>query len=132
MTAPAAGEGRRAAARLLEHTEAMARAVTERLYAERPELIDRHGERGREKTLQDMRYNIEHLSPAVDLEDAAMFATYVRWLNSVLASRGVASTHVTRCLELLAEEARPRLDDAEAGLVAAIIDAGLAVVEPSA
>ena len=122
--------GRRAAARLAEHKEAMARAVTARLYAERPELIERHGERGREKTLQDMRYNIEHLAPAVDLEEAALFATYVRWLTDMLAARGVASIHVTRCLELLAEEARSRLVDVESRLVDAIIDAGLAAVGP--
>ena len=124
--------GTAAAASLLREKEPLAHAVTDALYAESPELIERHGERGRQKTLQDMRYNVEHLAPAVDLEDAALFATYVRWLTGLLAARGVASTHVTRCLELLAEEARARLDDAEARLVDAILDAGLAAVEPGA
>jgi hypothetical protein len=125
-----AAVGRRAAERLLHDQEAMARAVTARLYAAHPELLDRHGERGRAKCLQDMRYNIEHLVPAVDLEDAALFAAYVRWLTDMLASRGVASRDVTRCLELLAEETRERLDADEARLVGEIIDAGLAAVEP--
>ena len=98
--------GRRAAERLLEHQDALARAVTARLYAERPELLARHGERGREKCLQDMRYNVEHLVPAVDLEDPALFATYVRWLTGMLAARGVAADDVTRCLELLADASR--------------------------
>ena len=119
---------RRAAALLLGQKADLARAVTARLYDERPELIARHGERGREKCLQDMHHNVEQLAPAVDLEDGEMFARYVRWLDDMLRSRGVATGDVVRCLELLRDETAARFDGDEARLIAGILDVGLAVV----
>ena len=35
-----------------------------------------------------MLHNVEQLIPAADLEDADMFAHYVRWLDEMLRSRG--------------------------------------------
>ena len=112
---------------LMRDKEQLAQAVTERLFAERPYLLDKHGERGREKTLQDMRYNIEHLIPAVDLGDAPMFARYVEWLDEVLRSRNVETKEVVRCLELLRDECEQRFPG-EASTIRPIIDAGLEVV----
>lgn len=120
--------GRRASARLMYDKESIARAVTGKLYDECPELIDRHGERGRQKTLQDMHYNIEHLIPAVDLEDAEMFVKYVQWLDNMLSSRGVLTKYTRRCLELVNDEARARYDVTESDAITSIVDAGLAVV----
>lgn len=123
----AAEVGARGAAVLIRDKEALARAVTEALYRERPYLIDKHGERGREKTLQDMRYNIEHLLPAVELGDPGMFARYIEWLDSMLRSRGVETKEVVRCLELLRDECRKHYDE-EFSAIGPIIEAGLAVV----
>ncbi len=120
--------GRNAAERLMFDKEAIARAVTQALYAEYPELIERYGERGREKTLQDMHYNIEHLIPAVDLDDPQMFAKYVQWLDSVLRSRNVDTIYTRRCLELVVEEARARYDAAEGDAIGRIVGAGLAAI----
>jgi hypothetical protein len=124
--------GRNAAGRLIQDKETLARAVTARLYAENPALLEKHGERGREKCLQDMRYNIEHLIPAVDLENESMFADYVRWLDNMLGSRGVSSRDVTRCLELLGDEVHSRFGRADAGLIARVLAAGVAAVGKSA
>ena len=112
---------------LMRDKDHLSRAVTDRLFAERPYLLDKHGERGREKTLQDMRYNIEHLIPAVDLGDGAMFARYVEWLDEMLRSRNVETKEVVRCLELLRDECEDRYPQASAE-IRPIIAAGLAVV----
>lgn len=117
------------AARLLHHEkEALARAVTDALYAERPELVEKHGERGREKCLADMRHNVNHLAPAVELGDAEMFARYVTWLDGLLRARSVDTRDVVRSLELLRAECGARFPGEEARATAAIIDAGLRVV----
>ena len=117
------------AARLLERDrELLARAVTEALYAESPALLERYGERGRQKCLQDMRHNVDHLIPAVDLGDAPMFARYVQWLDSLLRARSVDTREVVRCLELLRDQSAARFPAAEADAVGAIIDAGLRVL----
>lgn len=126
--APAEGAGARAASFLARDREAVAGAVTEALYAESPALLERHGERGREKCLQDMRHNIDHLIPAVELEDGAMFARYVEWLDALLRARRVETRHVARCLELLRDQCAARYPGAAADAVGAIVGAGLRVV----
>jgi len=122
------GLGEKASETLLARKEALALAVTGALYAERPELLDRFGESGRQKCLQDMRYNIEHLAPAVALGEPAMFTRYVVWLRDLLEARGVPSGEVVRSLELLSRALDDDLHPDEASTVRKVIDAGLAAV----
>ena len=124
--------GRRAAERLIEDKETLARAVIEKLYAETPALIAKYGEHGRKKCLEDMRHNIDFLVPAVDLGDGNLFAQYTSWLFDMLASRAVDAPEVARSLELLADEARTRYDADESGLIGEIVGAGLAATSKSA
>ena len=122
--------GRIAAERLLHDKETRARSVTAALYLEFPDLIQKHGERGRAKCLQDMHYNIEHLIPAVDLQHPEMFAQYVMWLDGMLRARGVATRDVRRCLELLREAAHVRYGAVDCRPIVGVIDAGLATLTP--
>jgi hypothetical protein len=121
--------GRRAAERLMFDKESIARAVTKRMFEEYPDILEKHGERGRQKCLQDMHYNIEHLIPAVDLEKPELFADYARWLDVMLGARGVCARDVRRCLEMIADETRTRFDADEAAVVDEMIRAGVAAVE---
>ena len=123
-----ADAGARAAALLMRDRDVLALDVTSALYAESPQLLQRHGERGREKCHQDMRYNIDHLIPAVDLGDGAMFARYVEWLDGLLRARNVATRDVVRCLELLRDRCAERFPAAESAAIGAVVDAGLGVV----
>jgi hypothetical protein len=123
--------GRTTAERLLRDKETIARAVTASMYDAYPELLEKYGERGREKCLQDMHYNIEHLIPAVDLEDASLFAAYTKWLDGMLGARGVPTRDVRRCLELLADDTDARYGAPEASLIHDVIAAGLAVLAPA-
>ena len=126
---PGTGDGGLRAARLLlVDRDALAREVTDALYAESPSLLERYGVSGREKCLQDMRYNIEHLIPAVELGDEAMFASYVQWLDSLLRARNVPTRDVVRCFELLAARCALRYPRGEADTIGATIRAGLAVL----
>lgn len=120
--------GARASGRLLEEKEALARSITAALYESMPDLLERHGERGREKCLQDMRYNLEHLAPAVDLGQPEMFAGYARWLDGLLRARNVGTDEVVRCLELTERGIRERFPAGEADAVAPCIRAGLAAL----
>lgn len=120
--------GALAAAALLENREAVARSVTGLLYAEMPWLLDRYGERGRQKCLQDMRYNVEHLAPAVELQDPAMFARYAAWCDGVLRSRGVSTGELARSLVLMESDVAARLPPEQADAVAACLRAGVAAL----
>ena len=118
----------RAASRLLADKESLARAITDALYADMPELMAKYGEAGREKCLQDMRYNLEHLIPAVDLGQPEMFAGYVRWLDDLLRARNVSTGEVVRSLELTEALVRERFSTEEAEAVATCIRAGLSAL----
>lgn len=122
----AAGElGRLASEGLLERKEELARSITVALYAEMPELMARYGDWGRSRCLEDMRYNLEHLAPAVALGEPSLFAGYVTWLRDMLGSRGIPSHEVRRSLELTRDAARAALPEDEAEIVATVIAAGL-------
>lgn len=124
--------GARAAGALLEQKEIIARGVTGLLYAEMPWLVDKYGERGRLKCLQDMRYNLEHLAPAVELEDPSMFARYAAWCDGVLRSRGVPTGELARSLELMAADVASRLPREEAQVVSDCLQAGVEALRASA
>ncbi|HEX7240972.1 MAG TPA: hypothetical protein VF263_11940 [Longimicrobiaceae bacterium] len=124
VVAPAA----RASAYLLEEKEALAREITRRLYRVLPGLLDKYGDYGREKCLQDMRYNLEHLAPAVDLEQPEMFAGYVRWLDGLLRARNVATDELLRALELTGEVLAERLTADEQASVQSCVRAGTAAL----
>lgn len=125
--------GTRAAQWLQAEREPLARDITAALYTEMPELTKRYGERGREKCVQDMRYNLEHLAPAVELEEPAVFASYALWLHDLLRARDVPLREVVRSLVLTERLVGERLPPDEAGEVSRSIRAGLAALgEPRA
>ena len=118
----------RAASHLLRDKEELADAVTRALYDDMPELQAKYGDSGREKCLQDLRYTIEHLIPAVDLAQPDLFVSYVRWLDELLRARNVSTREVVRSLELMERVVRDHLTADEADAVAACVNAGLATL----
>lgn len=113
---------------ILDRKEALAREITQALYDHEPGLLERHGERGRAKCLQDMRYNLEHLAPAVGLDDPALFARYVTWLDQLLRVRGVATDDVRRSIEMTARVISARLPAEQAMAVLPSLDAGISAL----
>jgi len=121
---PITVEGR-AAAELLARKTSLAEMATDALYADMPELMTRYGAVGRERCLEDIRYTIDHLIPAVDLAQPSMFATYVGWLDDLLRARNVSTREVIRSLELIEQAVRNELAPDEANVVASCLRAGL-------
>ncbi len=119
-----------AARRLLEMKDSLALEITDSLYERMPGLLDKYGEYGREKCLQDMRYNLEHLAPAVDLGRPDMFAGYIRWLDDLLRARGVSTSEVVLSLELSEERIRARFPADEAEAILPSLRAALAELPP--
>ncbi|HEY0016017.1 MAG TPA: hypothetical protein VGC13_06845 [Longimicrobium sp.] len=120
--------GPAAAVALLDLKEVVARSVTGLLYAEMPWMVEKYGERGRLKCLQDMRYNLEYLAPAVELDDPAMFARYATWCDGVLRSRGVPTDELARSFELMESDVAARLPPEQAQAVAGCLRAGVQVL----
>lgn len=114
-----------AAAALLRQIESLAGAVTDALYDERPELQAKHGASGREKCLQDMRYNIEHLAAAVDLGVPEMFREYTAWLDGLLRARNVATDDLLHSFQLMKSVVQSRLPAAQSGLIVSVLQSGI-------
>lgn len=80
---------------------ALAEAVAARQYAEHPELQERYGPMGRQRTLEDANYNLSFLAQAIALETPGLFLDYLGWLKVVLLRRRVRLQDVLDHLELL-------------------------------
>ncbi len=64
-------------------------AVVEQQYKSHPELRERHGERGREKCIEDTEFHLAHLSAAILASSPAIFADYIGWASSIMSASGV-------------------------------------------
>lgn len=113
---------------LLAAKEELARAVTDTLYAERPDLLETWGERGRRHCLQDVRYTLEHLAPALALERPELFTAYTTWLRDMLGARGIPLDDVRRTLELTRAALADYLPTDQAEPAAAAVTEGLAAL----
>lgn len=117
-----------AAERLIERKAELARAITARLYDEMPELLEKYGERGRARCLEDMQYNIEHLAPAVALGELSLFSLYCVWLRDMLAARGVGVGEIVRSLRHTDQVVSESFPTEEALLISEALAAGLSAL----
>ena len=118
-----------AADTLIAQKHTLAQTITDALYRERPQLMDRYGEVGRARCLEDMHFNIEHLAPAVALGEARLFERYVIWLRDMLASRNVPVDDVVRSLQLTIDVVQKHLSPAEAKEVVDVVNAGIKALD---
>ncbi|WP_173915716.1 hypothetical protein [Halobacillus sp. Marseille-Q1614] len=65
--------------------------VVEEIYKAYPELWDRFGDHGHERTEEDNYHHLDHLFAAYEMNSASFFLEYTDWLNNVLTSRGVGT-----------------------------------------
>jgi methanogenic corrinoid protein MtbC1 len=96
----------------------LAAALVEREFARHPELAQRYGAMGREKSLQDAGYHLSFLAQALALETESLFTDYVAWAKVMLAQRRVLASDLAFHLGCLAEIVEEKLP-ADAGRLAA-------------
>jgi MerR family transcriptional regulator, light-induced transcriptional regulator len=113
------GQHERIADMLSARRQELASRVAETHLARRPEFLQRFGERGRARCLEDADFHLQYLVHAVRLATPALFTAYVQWTRQVLEKRGIAWSDLQENLELLREEL------AEEPIVREIIDAAL-------
>ena len=68
---------------------AIAEKVTESYYEVDVKAMEKWGEQGRKRTLEDTVFTLQHLSSAVYANDVNLFLDYLKWLVVVLTSRRV-------------------------------------------
>ena len=68
--------------------------VTEGIYREYPVLLEKYGERGRQKCKEDNEHHIKYLQTAASMDEEKYFIDYAHWLNGILTSRGMKTEHL--------------------------------------
>ena len=121
-----------AGAAVLARKHEVAMGITAALYRERPELAEKYGAAGRERCLEDMHYNLDHLAAAADLEAPEQFASYIRWVDALLRARGVPTGELARTLELADWMLSARLQAEHMAVVGRVLQAGLSALREDA
>jgi methanogenic corrinoid protein MtbC1 len=80
----------------------IADATLARDYANRPALLDRYGEAGKNYYREDVLHHVAALAASVDAVEPAMFLRYVEWLKILLVSRGIEVDDIAENLRCMA------------------------------
>jgi len=86
----------------LELRQAAVDEVTNRLLREHGAAYAKLGPRGREACREDLAFHLEFLQPVLEFGLLGPMIEYLRWLASVLDSRGIPASHLPLSLEWLA------------------------------
>ena len=100
-------------------------ALVQREFARHPELEQRYGKSGRDKSLQDAGYHLSFLAQALALNNQAVFIDYVAWAKVVLGQRKVSASDLAFHLECLAEVLQERLPAEPAAVAADFVNAAV-------
>jgi len=120
-----------AAGALAARREAIVDALTSRHFETHPELELRYGSAGREKCRQDAEYHLTYLEQAVAFASPELFADYVEWARTMLASRGIAETDLADHLGGLLASVRDHLAPEQMEAVDAVSFPALARLAPA-
>lgn len=69
----------------------MVERVTEKIYEKDPTLVDRYGDKGRAKCIEDNHHHFKHLETAYELRNGQFFTDYALWLNGILQKFGMST-----------------------------------------
>ncbi len=90
-----------------DHYSQLIDRVTDRIYAMEPDLWEKYGERGVQKSKEDLMHHIRHLETTYQLQDAKVFVDYAVWLNGILVAHGMKTHHLTDSFRVIGEELEP-------------------------
>jgi MerR family transcriptional regulator, light-induced transcriptional regulator len=107
--------------RFAELRQAAVEEVTDRFLREHAAAYAKLGPRGREACREDLAFHLEFLQPVLEFGLLGPMLDYLRWLGSVLDSRGIPASHLPLSLEWLAECFEARLPARDGAIVAAAL-----------
>ncbi len=85
---------------LIIQANQLAEQVTDIQYLQQPDLVERFGAKGRDRTKQDSLYSLSYLAESVLMQSPALFVHYISWLKLLL--RGYRVTEHDLMVNLLA------------------------------
>jgi len=106
----------------------LAEALVEQEFARHPELVERYGRTGREKSLQDAGYHLSFLGQALALDNREMFLDYIAWVKVMLGQRKVLAADLAFHLECLIGVLRANLPTEAAELASTYVAAAVEAI----
>ncbi len=104
----------------------VAESVTDEFFLRHPDWLERYGDAGRIRGIEDAKYHIDFLSSAIESGSTAPFEDYARWSSRMLASRGIDPKFVSENFDQIGESLNRVLSDDSAGMISHFIQAGRA------
>jgi MerR family transcriptional regulator, light-induced transcriptional regulator len=95
-----------------------------------PEFVERFGDAGRRRCLEDAVFHLRYLAQALRYGNPGLFTAYVQWLRQLLEARRISWDDLQANLGILREEVARDLGTDDAAVVAGYIDAALAAAPP--
>lgn len=74
--------------------ELIVNQVTAMIYEKEPSLLERFGEKGKEKCREDNHHHMKQLHAAYELDQADFFIDYALWLDAILRKHGMTTQHL--------------------------------------
>ncbi|MBB3113886.1 hypothetical protein FHS18_006001 [Paenibacillus phyllosphaerae] len=104
--------------------------ITAGIYEAYPELMERFGEAGKRKCMEDNEHHFRYLETAYALRRQQTFTDYAAWLNNILEKRGMKADHLIDNFEridrAISGQLEPRKEQAFHTYLRAAIDRLLA------
>ena len=113
---------------ILERRAEIAVGFVAREFARHPELEQRYGKIGREKSLQDAGYHLSFLAQALKLNNQGLFLDYIAWVKVVLSQRKVLASDLAFHLGCLADLLREQLTGERGAVAAEFVNAAVQAI----
>ncbi|MGG3804182.1 hypothetical protein [Metabacillus fastidiosus] len=68
--------------------------VTDMIYEREPSLLERFGDKGKEKCREDNHHHMKQLESACELNQSVFFTDYAVWFNGILTKHGMKTEHL--------------------------------------
>ncbi|MBY6038277.1 hypothetical protein KUV80_16645 [Fictibacillus nanhaiensis] len=72
----------------------MVERITEKIYEQDPSLMERYGDKGKAKCIEDNHHHFKHLETAYELDNSTFFTDYALWLDGILQKFGMKTEHL--------------------------------------
>lgn len=110
---------------LFAKIDELALGVTEEHYKIQPDLMERYGQAGFEKSRRDSAYTLHYLAESVQMDSPSLFVHYVGWLKQLLAGYGLTEADIRLKLELILNRIRAEEREEWAGRTIQILEMGI-------
>ena len=114
---------------LTTKAEEIAALATRSLFEQQPQLEERFGPRGREKSREDFAHHVRYLAEAVRADSPTLYREYATWVTSLLSNLGLTREHIRWGFSYLKPAIAETVAPEEAKLSHGFLDVAIGVVD---